>query len=522
MRRLCPMHSAAPGRLVDESVERSVERSVVLAVAGSDSAGLAGLAMDIRVQTALGVHCAAALSANTAQNGQGVLASNPVATAQFQLQLAAAASLNLRVVKAGMLATAEQVQALCDWLQHHPLPLIYDPVLNSSSGHALGEAALPDVILRQLLGLCELITPNVDEASQLTGMPVATVADVERVAQHLVARGARAVLIKGGHLRGTQSQDFFLSPEQAFWLSSPRYSAAQRDGGGNSTGNTRGTGCALASAIAAARALGYALPDAVVIGKMAINQGLRQAYRCAGAGSTVHITAFPDAPEDLPTLQRQPDYRVPPAFPDCGAQPLGLYPIVDRAAWLERLLPLGVSTIQLRIKDLHGAALLREIDRAVAISRQAGCRLFINDHWREAIAAGAYGVHLGQEDLLTADLPALRQAGLRLGVSSHCHYEVAAARAVRPSYIACGPVYPTETKCMPWVPQGAAGLRYWRGVLPVIPLVAIGGINLARCAEVLAAGADGVALISAITGAADPEVMTRQLLSVIQNEPPVK
>ena len=156
------------------------------------------------------------------------------------------------------------------------------------------------------------------------------------------------------------------------------------------------------------------------------------------------------------------------AFPDCGEKPLGLYPVVDRAAWLERLCPLGISTIQLRIKDLEGEALTQEIRQAVAIAQQYDVRLFINDYWEEAIACGAYGVHLGQDAIGVADFEAIKAAGLRLGMSTHGAVEIAKVYAIRPSYIAFGIIFPTTSKVMPTEPWGVKALAFGAGILIVL------------------------------------------------------
>jgi hydroxymethylpyrimidine kinase / phosphomethylpyrimidine kinase / thiamine-phosphate diphosphorylase len=196
-------------------------------------------------------------------------------------------------------------------------------------------------------------------------------------------------------------------------------------------------------------------------------------------------------------------------FPTCGNQPIGLYPIVDSVTWLEKLLPLGITTIQLRIKN--PSQIENEIQEAVTLARKFSARLFINDFWEPAIEYQAYGVHLGQEDLDTADLEKIYRAGLRLGISTHCKAEVERALILKPSYIACGPIYPTTSKVMPFEPQGIEKLKHWKNLLPY-PIVAIGGINLARMPEVAATGVDGIAVISAITGAKDPIGMTRKLM----------
>jgi thiamine-phosphate diphosphorylase len=164
----------------------------------------------------------------------------------------------------------------------------------------------------------------------------------------------------------------------------------------------------------------------------------------------------------------------------------------------------GVKTVQLRIKSPELVDIRREVQLSVQYARAAKAQLFINDHWQLAIEEGAYGVHLGQEDLHVADLQAIAQAGLRLGLSTHCYWEVCRAWALQPSYIACGPMYATQSKDMPWLPQGTHNIAYWSALLP-LPLVAIGGINVERASEARQAGAVGIAVISAITAAASQE-----------------
>jgi len=193
-----------------------------------------------------------------------------------------------------------------------------------------------------------------------------------------------------------------------------------------------------------------------------------------------------------------------PAFPPCPAQ-LGLYPVVPDAEWVERVLDCGARTVQLRVKDADPAALRREIARAVAAGRgYPDARVFINDHWQIAVEEGAYGVHLGQEDLGTADLAAIARAGLRLGLSSHGYYEMLRALHERPSYLALGPVYATATKAVAAPPQGLARIAcYARFAGARAPLVAIGGVGLDALPDVLATGVGSVAVVSAITGAID-------------------
>jgi len=197
--------------------------------------------------------------------------------------------------------------------------------------------------------------------------------------------------------------------------------------------------------------------------------------------------------------------------------PIGFYPVVPDAAWVQRLLGWGVRTVQLRIKAAeHGPAEIeREVRAAVEAGRAApGAQVFINDHWQLALAAGAYGVHLGQQDLDTADIKALRSAGLRLGLSTHTPAELARAHAVQSSYLAIGPIYPTTLKVMPYEPVGLERLKAWAAQAAPYPVVAIGGISLERLPGVMACGVDGAAVVSAVTLAADPQQAALQGLKL--------
>ena len=186
------------------------------------------------------------------------------------------------------------------------------------------------------------------------------------------------------------------------------------------------------------------------------------------------------------------------------------YPIVPDTAWLARLAPLGIRTVQLRLKDLPPADVRREIEEAMRIAARHDLHLVVNDYWREAIAAGAPWVHLGQEDLVAADVAAIRAAGIRLGVSTHSEEELAIALAARPDYVALGPVYETKLKAMKWAPQGLDRVRRWRELIGAVPLVAIGGITPERAPGVVAAGAASVAVITDFVTHPDPEARVRE------------
>nr|WP_315205051.1 thiamine phosphate synthase [uncultured Albidiferax sp.] len=223
---------------------------------------------------------------------------------------------------------------------------------------------------------------------------------------------------------------------------------------------------------------------------------------------------WPDSPQDF-GLRPWPRLD---AFPACPQQ-LGLYAVLPDAAWVGRMARAGVPTVQLRFKSDDAQAVQREIKAAVAAVQGTPALLFINDHWQAAIEAGAYGVHLGQEDLdllQPVDLDAIRTAGLRLGVSTHGYAEMLRADRVSPSYIALGAVYPTTLKRMATAPQGTARLAAYARLLRDYPLVAIGGIDTERLPEVLASGVGSVGVVRALTAAADPELAAAELGATIQ------
>jgi len=185
------------------------------------------------------------------------------------------------------------------------------------------------------------------------------------------------------------------------------------------------------------------------------------------------------------------------------------YVIVDSAAWIARLLPCGVRLVQLRIKDQPDANVRAEIKEAKALCERHGAQLVVNDYWQQAIDTGCTFIHLGQGDLDTADLAAIRHAGVRFGVSTHDEAELSRALETGPDYIALGPIYPTILKAMAFPPQGLPRLKEWKTKIGKLPLVGIGGITLERMAGVLEAGPDSAAVVTDITRNADPEQRAR-------------
>jgi thiamine-phosphate pyrophosphorylase len=190
------------------------------------------------------------------------------------------------------------------------------------------------------------------------------------------------------------------------------------------------------------------------------------------------------------------------------------YPVVDSVAWVARLAALGVGTVQLRAKNLNDSEALQLISDALAATRGTATKLVVNDYWRAAVVAGARHLHLGQEDLADADLNAIRDAGLTLGLSTHDDAELETALRAKPDYIALGPIFPTTLKSMRFAPQGIPKITEWKKRVGNIPLVAIGGIKLEQAREIFAAGADSIAVVSDVTRNADPDARVRAWLQM--------
>jgi thiamine-phosphate pyrophosphorylase len=190
------------------------------------------------------------------------------------------------------------------------------------------------------------------------------------------------------------------------------------------------------------------------------------------------------------------------------------YPVVDSVAWVARLALLGVGTIQLRAKNLNDSDAVQTVIDALEIIKGTPAKLVVNDYWRAAIIAGAKHLHLGQEDLAGADLRAIRTAGLSLGISTHDDEELETALRARPDYVALGPIFPTTLKSMRFAPQGIPKITEWKKRIGDIPLVAIGGIKLEQAREIIAAGADSIAVVSDITQNADPDARVRAWLGL--------
>lgn len=463
---------------------------IVWSIAGLDSGGGAGLSADQRAADAMQVHLCPVAAALTAQSSVAVEAVFPVPPAQLDAQLAAlAGDLPPAVVKTGLLGGVEQLRVVTRWVdrlrERGPLALVVDPVLRASTGADFADEALLRAYREELLPRASVATPNRREAARLVGEGPAPAQ-----ARALQALGVAAACITGGDEPGPLALDWLQSEPARGWLALPRRESHHH----------HGSGCCFATALAAALARGFVAADAAVLAKMLTTASLASgAAPGAGAGPVRPVAGFITDHRLLPALF---DGDEPPtAWPARPAGPAaveGVYAITDRGAHAAALFDAGLPTVQLRVKRAAGeadAAWQARLQADVRAARRPGATLVVNDHWREALALGIDFVHLGQEDLLALSpedrrlLAAARGRGLRLGLSSHSLWELARAAAWAPDYIACGPLWPTTTKAMPWRPQGLGNLAWWVAMAPA-PVVGIGGVvDPQQLVQVAACGA---------------------------------
>ncbi|WP_017444639.1 thiamine phosphate synthase [Gayadomonas joobiniege] len=490
-------------------------RPVVWTIAGSDCSGGAGIQADLKTMHQLGCDVSTVITANTAQNSLGIQQINSVTEEALLSQLdALAADRPPKAIKIGLLTSQRQVELVAEWLreysQQQSFVLVYDPVATASAGGELTEEDTLAAIKKKLLPLVDVITPNGDEAQKLSGVYFINWSSMPQAAEQILKQGPTACIIKGGHIELAKGYvvDLACNGEQSYWLSSPRIE----------TEHSHGSGCTYAAAITALFAQDYLLRDAATVAKAYVNQALRLGVDYSGIYGPVNQAGWPLEQQDQPQvlipsspLAEQLEWQEAAAefsypnieFADCETLKLGLYPVVDSLEWIQKLAEAGVKTLQIRIKHQSIEEVNEQIAKAVAIGRQYQLRLFINDYWQLAIKHQAYGVHLGQEDLQQADLAAIAAAGLRLGISTHGEYELLLAHQLKPSYLAIGAIYPTRTKDMTGQIQGIARLSRYTQLIKDIPLVAIGGISLARAREVAATGIGSIAAVTAITEADD-------------------
>ena len=504
-------------------------KPVVWTIAGSDSGGGAGIQADLATINDLQCHACTVITAVTAQNSVSVDGVYGIDENTLLAQLnCLLTDLPPDAIKIGLLVNQAQLNCLARWLGSEfasyqqkvtkKIPVILDPVMVASCGDTLG-AVLDYMVLKDVI---TLITPNAKELEQLSDRELKCAVAFSDAAVQMAVDLKTNVLAKGGDKGGfwhdkyakdlficrNASHTSFIHQDQRFVLSSPR----------SNNPNCHGSGCTLSSAVAAFMAHGYVLHDAILLAKAYVSEGIAHAQQVGkGAGSLARM-GWPTDLELFPTIlsgDNRPMLPVDLKFARL-TYALDIYPVVDSVELLETLLLNDATTVQLRLKigeHFDEQMLEQQIVEAIALGRRYKAQVFINDHWQLALKHGAFGVHLGQEDLYDADLEQIASRGLALGISSHGYFELKLAAQINPSYIAIGHIFATTTKSMPSLPQGVAKLsRYVKLLSGHFPSVAIGGIDAQTLEDISATGVDACAVVRAITQAKSP-AMAYQFLS---------
>ena len=471
---------------------------VVLTIAGSDSSGGAGIQADLKAISACGGYGASAVTAITAQNTTGVFASEDVSPGSIAAQIEAVCTdLHVDAVKTGMLSNVETIAAVGHALRHFQPPhFVLDPVMISKSGFALLDLAAVDRLRSELFPLATLVTPNRHEAQVLTGVDVRRPQDAAAAGRVLLDAGCRAVLVKGGHLEEGGATDVLVTTEGVHTFPAPHLVVR----------TTHGTGCTYASAIATFLARGFDLVHAIAAAKEYVTEAIRAGLTLgAGHGPTDHFFYLRQA-DPRPWLERFAFGREGGHAPQVGR----LHVITDppRHAALARAAAAGgAEVIQVRDKDAATNTLLGLVHEVQAAITGTGARLIVNDRADVALATGAGGVHLGMHDLDPTTARRILGPPALIGATAN---DLAAAQRqfdAPVDYLGVGPVFGTTSKRNPAPTLGLDALAAIARRSPV-PVIAIGGITPERVADVMDAGAYGVAVLSGVASSDDPRAAT--------------
>jgi hydroxymethylpyrimidine kinase/phosphomethylpyrimidine kinase/thiamine-phosphate diphosphorylase len=486
-------------------------QEVLLTIAGSDSCSGAGIQIDTKVCQDLGVYALNVITAITAQNPSQILKLESVSDEMFAAQIEALANdFNIKVVKTGVIANEFQVNIIYEFLNaNKDIIYICDPVMIATSGDKLMSQRVKTSFKSKLLPRANILTPNLFEAQELLGINDLLNSSAENIklaAKQLSQKyQIESIFLKGGHAKANTADDYFYSQNNSYWLSNDRINTQEA---------IHGTGCTISAAIGAFLVKGYDINNSLVLAKSYISASIKEAKRYTQKGSILlKNTGFPRLRENFAKTYLSRKFTT---FNFKKLYKIGFYPIVDSSTWVKYLAQQGIKTIQLRIKDKGLSEVEKEIKKAVEYQEKYNLQLFINDYYQLALKYKAFGVHLGHEDIVDVlnnkpqDLQMLVTNNLALGLSTHDYFELSIANAISPSYIALGPIFPTNTKVMRFAAQGINRIKEWQE-LTSIPLVAIGGIKESHIREIASLDISGIAAITLVTLADDPKTVIENI-----------
>ncbi len=436
---------------------------IIWSISGLDTSGGAGLAVDIKTSAVLGVHCCPLLTSVAIQDNDQVTSIQSVDAENLEQQISILKKqMPPKVIKIGLIKSKELMSLLCHELKQFVAIIILDPILETSSGYKIHTEDELQFFKDEFLQLANIVTPNLPEVEMLLGTKLNSVHDIELAAEKLLELGVEHVVIKGGHATRRRVYDYWTNGKIAHWFVTTRIPNK----------SVRGTGCAFASSIAAHLGSGESILKALQNTKRFLTQNIQNS---ASISYKKHVFNFAHRP--FPAIDK-----------------IGFYPIVSDLETLKMIAKESVVTVQLRIKTRLNLDSI--INEACDFARKVKLRLIINDNWQLAIKYGAYGVHLGQEDLVAADLEMIKTNGLRLGISVHNVCELERAQKLQPSYISIGPVFQSQTKDqLPPLTKSQFNKLLRQAICPV---VIIGGIAIDNVYQLSGLPVSGIAVISAL------------------------
>ncbi|API87029.1 bifunctional hydroxymethylpyrimidine kinase/phosphomethylpyrimidine kinase [Francisella uliginis] len=480
-------------------------KDILLTIGGSDSSSGAGIQADIKTASDIGVNIATVVSCITAQNSMTILDIQEFSAKSFSQQLNTIVDdFHIKVIKSSILVSIEQIDILINFIKtFKEVIYICDPVMISTTGKELVSRDIVEYARLNLYPLADILTPNLDEAKiLLEDTDFLVLESPDNIAEAIQKKyHCKNVFLKGGHnIEKNVCTDFYYSNNSFnYSLVSSKYQKNIK---------IRGTGCTLSSAIASFLVQGFDINNSLVLAKAYITNAIKNSQRITTGANHLAIKDSLNFNSDFPRIYFDK------AFSNLkfrSINKIGFYPIVDNADKIPRLAKLGVKTIQLRIKSKDIAYIEKNIIKAIEYQNRYQLQLFINDHYQIAINHNAFGIHLGHEDLLKLfytdgeTLFKISNSNIALGLSTHDYYELAIALAIKPSYIALGPIYSTTTKQMKFEPQGLSKIYQWLDILGV-PLVVIGGIKKQHLKAIKNIGVDGISVVSLVDEISDDEL----------------
>ena len=409
-----------------------------------------------------------------------------------------------KIIQIGYIATIEQVELLSQWLKKHKrdLQVFYQPYIINDVHHQITKNNIIDNIKTQLLSYIDILCLDEPHLKLLSGIYPLNWNSFHRAAQLLSTKGISITIIKHCQLDNTlpHTIDYCYAHDNQYWQVLPHTISQE----------IKHHSTLFMSFYTSLHTLALHHRDCFFLSRACIEQYVinkKNPYPIYYNPEILpeKINTFPQVLTKNHPIAAEIDLYSNPLqtkkyhFPTLSFNEKTLYPIVDSSAWVEKLLNLGITMIQLRIKNKPLAYIRNEIARANTIAQEKKAKLFINDYWQLAIEYRCYGVHLGQEDIETADLNQIEEKGLALGISTHGYYEYFKIQQYQPSYIAIGAIFSTKTKDMSDQIQGLHTLAHLIQLTHQIPVVAIGGIHLNNVISVLQCQVDAIAVVSAIT-----------------------